>query len=154
MTTPMSNVVDLVSANSSGAKPSNPSFRSVKWENLKPTDPIVTQFALNYFKKPIEEIPKSSLNRLKAMLRCFPLSQLQLAFGYLGGKSEDLPTTKGVARKAVIDLILANNHLLADATASKSSPTSTAASVNTVVTLSPTKRVNSSAGATSKVKTM
>jgi len=147
-----SSVVDLVAADSSGSKQPKPSFSIVKWKQLKPTDPIVTEFAVWYYKKPIDQIPKDNLSRLQAMLCCFTLSQLQLAFGFLGGDSEDLPTTKRSARKAVISLILAKNYL-SNSSGSKSSPSPTVASVNTVVTLSPTKRgANSDAASRSAVK--
>jgi len=145
------NVVDLVAADSSGTNQPKPSFSVVKWTELKPTDPIVTKFAVWYFKKPIDQIPKGNLSRLKAMLRCFTLTQLQLAFGFLGGKSEDLPTTKGTARKDVMNLILAKSYL-SNSSGLKSSPSPTAASVNTAVTLSPTKRAKSNAASRSAVK--
>ncbi len=154
MSSANSNVVDLVAADSSGTKQSKPSFSHVKWKSVKISDPIVSEFAAIYYKKPIQDLPKSSITRFKAMLCLFTLNQLQLAFGFLGGDSEDLPTTRGVARKAVINLVLAKTYYLTNKSASKTSPTPTAASVNTVVTLSPTKRIKSTTGGTSGVKAM
>src|SRR5210317_12967 len=82
-----SNVVDLVCRLSSGTNQPKPSFSVVKWTELKPTDPIVTKFAVWYFKKPIDQIPKGNLSRLKAMLRCFTLTQLQLLLDSSVGKA-------------------------------------------------------------------
>ena len=139
MSTSKSSVIDLVAAGSSGSQPSKPNFFSVQWHTVKFHDPIVAELAAVYFKKPLHELPKCNETRFKAMLRLFTLNQLQLAFSYVGGRCEDTPMSKGVARKAIIDLVKSRSHLT-NTTASKSTPSPTAASVNTVVTLSPTSK--------------
>ena len=139
MSTSKSNVIDLVAAGSSGSQPSKPNFFSVQWHTVKFHDPIVAELAAVYFKTPVHELTKCNETRFKAMLRLFTLNQLQLAFSYVGGRCEDTPMSKGVARKAIIDLVKSRSHLT-NTTASKSTPSPTAASVNTVVTLSPTSK--------------
>ena len=176
----MTSVIDLSGENSSSSNPANHfvGFNGINWKEITADHPQVTAGAAFYYKaRNMDEVPTSTVTKIRAFLLNFTPSQLLQAFAYLGGEVADAPKTKRAAIKSVASLVLAKTQhsqnrvvstpvtnarspdvsaiklATAVSSTSKSSAVTTdattdAATESSIVSLSPTKR-SKSAGSSS-----
>lgn len=173
----MTSVIDLSGGeNSSSSNPANlfVGFNGINWREITADHPQVTAGAAFFYKaQNMDEVPTSTVTKLRAFLLNFTPSQLLQAFAYLGGEVADAPKTKRAAIKSVASLVLAKTQhsqnrvvstpetnarspdvsaiklATAVSSASKfSTVTTDAATESSIVSLSPTKR-SKSAGSSS-----